>query len=59
VHLFLKEYQELEDIGLNDDPAQNGIIQIISDALNYRHEEYPKTGPWRMPGTEPWLDLNL
>lgn len=59
VHLFLKEYHELEDIGLCDDPAENGVIQIVSDALNYRLDEYPKTGRWRLLGTEPWLDMDL
>lgn len=59
VHLFLKEYQDLEDIGLYDDPTQDGIIHILADALNYRHDEYPITGAWRMLGKEPWLDMEL
>jgi ribonuclease Z len=59
VHLYLKEYHELEDIGLCDDPMKNGVVQIISDALNFELDEYPTTGFWRVGGNEPWLDLQL
>ncbi|KAF9454406.1 hypothetical protein P691DRAFT_717421 [Macrolepiota fuliginosa MF-IS2] len=59
VHLHLKEYHDLEDIGLCDDPDKNGVVQIMSDALNFKYNEYPTMGMWRVGGDEPWLDLQL
>ncbi|KAF5362391.1 hypothetical protein D9756_002186 [Leucocoprinus leucothites] len=59
VHVSLKESHELEDLGLCDDPKENGVIPILSEALNFRYNEYPTMGLWRIGGNEPWADINL
>ncbi|KXN86195.1 Zinc phosphodiesterase ELAC protein 2 [Leucoagaricus sp. SymC.cos] len=57
VHLALREHHELENIGLCENPSENGVIQIMSDALNFEWDEYPQMGRWHVGGNEPWLDL--
>jgi ribonuclease Z len=59
VHYFLREYQQLEDIGISEDPIGNGVIQIVNDALNYRYDEYKTKGAWAFTANLPWLDMQL
>ncbi|EKM81596.1 hypothetical protein AGABI1DRAFT_105131 [Agaricus bisporus var. burnettii JB137-S8] len=59
VHRTLKEVHELEDIGLNDDPRENGVVQVISEALNTRWNYDDEVALRRAGGNEPWLDIQL
>ncbi|KAJ7035559.1 hypothetical protein C8F04DRAFT_1037200 [Mycena alexandri] len=56
LHLYLRELSEIEDLGL-DDPAGNGVVTIMSDALHFKRSgEYVYQGMWRIEGAEPWTD---
>ncbi|KAF8956934.1 hypothetical protein BDZ97DRAFT_1848960 [Flammula alnicola] len=56
VHLYLRELQDVQDIGI-EDPSGNGIIPILSESLHYSDRgTYMTTGMWQIGGTEPWLD---
>jgi hypothetical protein len=58
VHLYLREVQDIEDLGI-DDPSGNGVISIMSESLFWKkHTEYQKFGRWAVLGSEPWLDFD-
>ncbi|KAF8887345.1 hypothetical protein BD779DRAFT_1527626 [Infundibulicybe gibba] len=56
VHLYLRELSDIQDLGLND-PSDNGIITVMSEALHWRETgAYQTTGMWQIGGDEPWTD---
>ncbi|KAE9397976.1 hypothetical protein BT96DRAFT_995290 [Gymnopus androsaceus JB14] len=72
VHMYLRELQDLEDLGLVLDPFnvevnassstsggnKNSIIPVLSPALHWKQsDEYLADGMWSVGGTEEWLDL--
>jgi ribonuclease Z len=59
IHRILKEIHELEDLGLNDDPRENGVVQVISEALNVKWDYDDDLALRRTGGNEPWLDIQL
>jgi hypothetical protein len=59
IHRVLKEIHELEDLGLNDDPRENGVVQVVSEALNVKWDYDDRLALRRTGGIEPWLDIQL
>jgi hypothetical protein len=47
--MYLHEYADLEDLGLNDNV--NGVIPVLSDRLRTHEGARPEV--W---GSEPWMD---
>ncbi|KAJ7272678.1 hypothetical protein B0H12DRAFT_1043818 [Mycena haematopus] len=57
LHLYLREFANIEDLGL-DDSSGNGVVTVISDALHIKKSgDYLYHGMWRIEGTEPWTDF--
>ena len=56
VHLYLRELSEIEDLGL-DEPSGNGIVSILSDALNCRGSQAVRYGKRAKQDAEPWMDI--
>ncbi|KAK2462756.1 hypothetical protein APHAL10511_005274 [Amanita phalloides] len=67
VHLYLRELQELQNLGIatehdvigNEEPnLGSGVVPIMSEALHWKQQDaYPTSGMWQVGGAEPWLDL--
>ncbi|KAL1738920.1 beta-lactamase-like protein, partial [Schizophyllum fasciatum] len=59
VHLYLRELQQLQDLGV-DDPAGNGVYGMLSEGLHWRNTgSYHINGRYTLGGSEPWTDIDL
>ncbi|KAF9466199.1 beta-lactamase-like protein [Collybia nuda] len=57
VHLYLREFSDLQDLGL-DDPSGNGVITVMAESLHFRQlGVYQTSGMWQIGGEEPWTDF--
>ncbi|KAF4591050.1 hypothetical protein EYR40_009650 [Pleurotus pulmonarius] len=57
VHVYLREYSDIEDLGLFDG-SPSGVVTIMSESLHWkRPERYQTTGMWQLGGNEPWTDI--
>ena len=59
VHLYLRELQMLQDLGI-DDAAGNGVYGMLSEGLHWRNTgSYHINGRYTLGGSEEWTDINL
>ncbi|KAI4525783.1 Metallo-hydrolase/oxidoreductase [Schizophyllum commune Loenen D] len=59
VHLYLRELQMLQDLGI-DDPAGNGVYGMLSEGLHWRNTgSYHINGRYTLGGSEEWTDISL
>ncbi|KAF9487434.1 hypothetical protein BDN71DRAFT_1458518 [Pleurotus eryngii] len=56
-HVYLREYSDIEDLGLFDS-SPSGVVTIMSESLHWkRPERYQTTGMWQLGGNESWTDI--
>jgi ribonuclease Z len=57
IHLYIREYSDLQDVGL-EDVSGNGVVTVMCEALHWKRPiAYQTSGMWQIGGDEGWTDM--